>query len=348
MMEVIDATLFGLVHDFFKVYLPRQKRYSPHTTRSYQTAMEELFDFVKKEKGISLSEITFEMIDCHVLTDFLDALEQGGCSISTRNHRLKGIRSFYNYVALMDPTLVIHQAEIRKVPRKNPVEVPIVKYMSETAVKALLAQPSPQSQKGLRDQFLMLLMYDTAARVQELVDIRLCDIHIGKTPTTILHGKNSKIRTVPLMKQTVEHFWNYVNVFHPQEAEYSKQYLFYTVQRGYKQQMNESTVRKLLYSYGDAAKIYCPDIPEKVHPHLLRHSRAMHLYQHGMDLTLVSQWLGHAHLDTTLIYAHADTEHKRDAIASATPTDSPLKSKLNSERFTVTDDETLKKLYGLK
>jgi len=80
---------------------------------------------------------------------------------------------------------------------------------------------------------------------------------------------------------------------------------------------------------------------------MFRHSRAMHLYQNGMDLTLVSQWLGHAHLETTRIYAHADTEHKRNAIAAATHADNPLFSRFNSERFTVTDEETLKRLTGL-
>ena len=88
--------------------------------------------------------------------------------------------------------------------------------------------------------------------------------------------------------------------------------------------------------------------PSNVYPHLLRHSRAMHLYQEGMDLTLVSQWLGHSQLETTQIYAHADTEHKRKAIEAATPQDNPLYSKLNSARYTVTDEETLKKLTGLK
>lgn len=81
---------------------------------------------------------------------------------------------------------------------------------------------------------------------------------------------------------------------------------------------------------------------------MFRHSRAMHLYQHGMDLTLISQWLGHAQLETTLIYAHADTEQKRKAIEQATPADSPLKAHLNAEKYQVTDDEMLERLYGLK
>ncbi len=99
--------------------------------------------------------------------------------------------------------------------------------------------------------------------------------------------------------------------------------------------------------YGQAARKYLPEIPENVHPHLFRHSRAMHLYQGGMDLTLVSQWLGHVNLHTTLVYAYADTKKKRKAIEQATTPNNPTK-KNPSAVYTVDDEETLKKLYGLK
>ena len=112
--------------------------------------------------------------------------------------------------------------------------------------------------------------------------------------------------------------------------------------------ISDRRVRYLLKEYGNKARLVCPEVPPNVHPHLFRHSRAMHLYQAGMDLTFVAQWLGHAQLETSRIYAHADTEHKRKAIAAATPADSPLFSKLNSARYTVSDEETLKRLTGLR
>lgn len=348
MAGVIDTAFFGLVHDFFKVYLPHQKKSSPHTIRAYQTALESLFDFIKEHKNINLSEITFEMIDSKMLSSFLDSLEKSGCGISTRNHRLNCIRSFYAYAAGMDSTAVVHRVEILKVPKKKTDKPDFVDYMSEAAVRALLEQPDILTKKGLRDRFLMLLMYDTAARIQEILNICLCDIRLGKTPTIILRGKGSKIRTVPLMKQTIEHFENYMRIFHSEESDYSQQPLFYGERHREKYALDASTVRKMIAAYGLSAREKCFDVPPKVHPHLFRHSRAMHLYQHGMDLTLISQWLGHAQLDTTLIYAHADTEHKRRAIEVATGKNSPLKNKLNSERYTISDDDILKKLYGLK
>jgi len=326
MTGVVDVTLFSLVHDFFKVYLPNMRHSSPHTIRAYQTSLEMLFDFVKSEKQINLSEITFEMISHNMISSFLDWLElERGCSISTRNHRLMCICAFYAYAAKMEPTTVVYQAELAKVPRKKPTKPEVIEYMSETAVKSILAQPNTAMPKGLRDQFLMVFLYDTAARIQEALDVRLKDTNLGKTPTVTLRGKRSKIRTVPLMEKTVEHFKNYINVFHSDESVYSEQYLFYVVRHGQKNRMCEDNARKIISAYGTAAKETCSDVPDKVRPHLWRHSRAMHLYQRGMDLTLVSQWLGHAQLDTTLIYAHADTEQKRKAIEKATSPDSPLK-----------------------
>lgn len=124
--------------------------------------------------------------------------------------------------------------------------------------------------------------------------------------------------------------------------------MFYSVTHGEKHPLTPRMPQYILQKYGEQARYICQEVPEKVHPHLFRHSRAMHLYQGGMDLTLVSQWLGHSQLETTQIYAHADTEHKRIAIANSTSPDNQLYSKLNSARYTISDEDTLKKLTGLR
>jgi site-specific recombinase XerD len=287
------------------------------------------------------------MLDKNMLAMYLDKMESNGSSISTRNLRLRCIQAFLSYAAA-DSTVIIHKAEILKVPVKNLSSPDVLKYMNENAISAMLAQPDPFSKKGLRDRFIMLLLYDTGARISEIVTLELGSVRFGSTPTVKVLGKRNKYRDVPLMIKTAEHFKNYIKAFHQGEGAYSDSPLFYTMRNGVKIPMDGSTIRKLIISYGNAARKSCAEIPSHVTPHMFRHSRAMHLYQHGMDLTLVSQWLGHSQLETTLIYAHADTEQKRKSIALATPKNSPLNSKLNSDRFTVTDDEMLKKLYGLK
>jgi site-specific recombinase XerD len=349
MAGVTDTTLFSLVHDYFRIHLPKMRNNSEHTIRSYQYSLESLFDYVKERKNINFFEITFEMIDHKMLAAYLEHLEtERGCSITTRNQRLKCIRAFYSYAAKMKPVIIIHMAEIRKVPIKKGGKPEIVDYMTEAAVAALLNQPDVTTKKGLRDQFIMLILYDTAARVEELVDIHLNDIRLGKTPTVTLHGKFNKVRTIPLMEKTVEHYKNYMKAYHSDEDAYSSAHLFYTTRHKIKNRMSENNVRELVASYAPGAQKVCAEAPDKVHPHLFRHSRAMHLYQQGMDLTLLSQWLGHAQLDTTLMYAYADTEMKRRAIEASTSHDSPLKKKLNANRFTIDNEDTLKKLYGFR
>lgn len=343
-----DAMLFSLIHDYFKVYLPNQKHCSPHTIRAYQFALTSLLEFVKTKKGITLSCVTFKMIDSVTLSEYLEQLEsKHGCSVRTRNHRLNCIRAFYAYVAMMEPTAVIHKNEISKIPLKKIDMEKIIDYMNEAAVSALMAQPDTKTKKGLRDQFLMIMLYDTAARIQEMLDFRICDLHMGKNATATLFGKGLKQRTTPIMEETIAHFKNYARVFHPDENMYSKKLLFYTIRNGTEHRMSQDNARRLISAYGAAGKEKCLDIPDDVHPHLFRHSRSMHLYQKGMDLTLLSQWLGHAQLETTLMYAYADTEHKRKAIEKATDQSNPLKARLNSQRFVTDDEDILKKLYGL-
>jgi site-specific recombinase XerD len=345
---VKDTLLFGLVREFLDVYLPTQRNGSPHTKKSYKFAIDSFLDFVKFEKNIALSAVTFDMLDSKILSAYLDGVETNGGSIATRNHRLTGIRAFFAYAAKIEPITVIRYDEICKVPVKKSKEPKAVNYMSEAAVTAILSQPDTSTKKGLRDQFMLLIFYDTGARITEVLKIKLRDIKLGTQPTVTLFGKNSKTRVVPLSERTVEHFRNYSGVFHMGENQYSEKPLFYTVIHGQKNPMGETAVRDMMTMYCNAAREKCSDVPMKIFPHLWRHSRAMHLYQRGMDLTLVSQWLGHANLETTLIYAHADTEHKRRAIEAAVSDDSPLKSFTNAERFTIDDDEMVKRLYGLK
>lgn len=345
MAVVKDTMLYTLIHDYFKVYMPKQQGASSHTIKSYKFTINALLDFVKTQKSIRLADITFKMIDRHMLAKFLDSIEDAGNSIVTRNLRLNCIRAFYKYAAKMEPTVVIFQDEIRKVPLKKSAEADVVEYMSEAAVKAILSAPDTTTEKGLRDQFLMMFFYDTAARIDEVQKIELHHLRFGKAPTVTLHGKGGKMRIVPLSEKTVQHFHNYASVFHQGVNLYSSRPLFYG--RCTTKPIGATTIRELMTLHCIAAKETCFEVPEKIHPHLWRHSRAMHLYQNGMDLTLVSQWLGHSQLETTLRYAHADTEHKRKAIEAAVSEDSPLKAHINSERFIVDDDTLLKRLYGL-
>ena len=346
-MEHMNS-LFSLIHDFLLIALPKERKCSKNTIRAYKKSLELLLDFVKEKTGKPFVNLTFEDIDRNILTEFLDHLEsERNCSVSTRNQRLHCIRSFYRYAAQEDISNVCHFNEIDKVKRAKQYQT-LVEHMSETAVQAILAQPDTTTHIGKRDAFMMLFLYRTGIRVQELVDIRLKDIRLGNNPSLTVCGKGSKIRSVPLRTDTVKHLRHYIESFHTEGSMYSDDYLFFTVRNGSRKRMTEDNVRSLVRKYGISARESCLEVPENVHPHLFRHSLAMSLYRNGVDLSLISQWLGHSCVETTLIYAHADTEIKRQAIAKAIPEDSELKHFLNAERYTISDEELLKQLCGLK
>jgi site-specific recombinase XerD len=344
---VADKTFYELFSDYFRVYLPQFKKRSEHTIRSYRTALNSLLDFIAAEKRIKLAEITFKMIDAAMIAKYLTSLDEQGNRLTTRNLRLGCIKAFYSYAAEVNKEAIAFNEMISKIPKATVPQYRKVDYLSVKAVNALLEQPDIRTAKGRRDRFFILLMYDTGARLAEIRDMKLLDIIRGRKVECKLFGKGSKERMVPITDTVATELKTYLNEFHPNAEKYSDDYLFYVEQRGQRFQLSDSTARKIVREYGEAAKKVCAEITDIVHPHMLRHSRAMHLYQKGNDLALIQQWLGHVNMETTLVYAYADTEHKRKALEASIDPSSPLAKRRNAQRFTLSDDETVKKLYGL-
>jgi site-specific recombinase XerD len=194
-----------------------------------------------------------------------------------------------------------------------------VEYMSETALKILLEQPDPHSRCGMRDRFLMILLYDTAARIQELLDLQLKDIHLDdQTPCIYLTGKGNKTRVVPLMDKTITHLQMYLKKYHPEGDPKNDQYLFYTVIKGMKGKMSDDNVSCFLKRYAKSAHELCSEVPLRMHAHMFRHTRAMHLYQAGIPLSYIKDFLGHVSINTTDIYAAADTSMMKTALEKIT------------------------------
>ena len=340
-----EPLLFKLLHSFLTEYLPHQRNCSPNTVTSYRRVLNFFLNYIAESNCMKLADITFQQFKYDTINSFVQSLDkEKGNSAVTCNHRLTCLRTFIKYVSSMEPSLTYLIGEIEKIPFKKLVKH-TVNYMSESAVETMLSMPDVTTQKGIRDQFIMILLYDTGARIQEILSVRIKDIRIKGVPIITVCGKGSKIRSIPLMEQTVHQLKRYLAVYHQESHE--NDYLFYIMHNGKRCKMSDDNVRKLLKKYSAEARKHNPQVPEALYPHLWRHSRAMHLYQHGMDLTLISQWLGHANLETTLIYAHADTEYKRRAIQKATSANSPLAADNGQERYCIDDEIMLKKLYGL-
>lgn len=341
-----DDRLFILIRDFLTEYLPKQRFCSINTIDSYRATLNLLLDYVCVSMQIGLHQVTFECIDADVLAHFLDWLEEErGCSPSTQNQRLACIRSFYKYAGTKDIMLIAYHQELMKVPLKKTPKTMTVKFLTEDSLALLLQQPDPHRPKEFRNLFYMVLMYDTGCRNQELLDMKLADFHAdAKSPFVVVTGKGNKTRVIPVMKKTVLYFEKYKALFH-ENSPYDS-YLFYTISNHTHKQMSPDNVARFMKQYGERAFGTSASEKIKVHPHMLRHTRAMHLYRGGMPLSLISEWLGHAHLETTMIYAYADTEMKREAIQKATAPLNPLKTPLSHNAPMGPD--LIRSLYGLK
>ena len=344
--SVRDEKLFLLIRNFLLTYLPVHRGASENTVTVYRTVLNQFLRFVANRQNVSVTSVTFDCFSYELVTAYLsDLITEKGFSSATWNNRLAALKAFISYASVCYHEYITLSAELSAIKAQKNDPFSKVAYMSEEAVRILLAQPDAATKPGLRDRAMLIFFYDTGARIQEVLNVRICDLKLDSTPKVVLHGKGNKVRTVPLIKDTAQHLKHYIAVFHEGESAASSQFLFYTERKGVRKPVCDDTVRLMMQKHADSARIKCPEIPEHVHPHLWRHTRAMHLYQHGMDLTLVSQWLGHANLETTLIYAYADTEHKRQAIVRALgDTAAPGVAPSN---YTVTDEDLLKRLYGL-
>ena len=343
---VKDEKLFLLIRNFLLTYLPVQRGASENTVTVYRTVLNQFLRFAADKQNIPVTAVTFDLFSYEMVTAYLSDLIAGkGFSSATWNNRLASLKAFISYASACCPEYITLSAELAAIKAQKNDPFSKVEYMSENAVHVLLAEPDASTKIGLRDRVMLVFFYDTGARIQEVLNVRICDLNLDSTPRVVLHGKGNKVRTVPLMKDTVQHLSHYMAVFHEGESAASPEFLFYTERKGVRKPVCDDTIRLMMQKYANSARAKCPEIPERVHPHLWRHTRAMHLYQHGMDLTLVSQWLGHVNLETTLIYAYADTEHKRQAITRALGDDAV--PGIAPTNYTVTDEELLKRLYGL-
>lgn len=336
---------FDAVRRFLLDYLPKQRCLSENTIRSYKQTLNLFVSYMRDEKDVTAAELTFSCINRDTILEFLTWLEAvRKCSASTRNQRLMALRAFLDFAGQIDCTQTALYLSACNIPSKE-AHGQIVEFLTEPALAALLQQPDPSKQKDLRNLVFMVLMYDTAARCSELLNMKACYLRLDtKHPIAYLHGKGRKTRTVPLLSKTARHCKQYLKRFHPDKNDYSEAPLFYTVIHGAQQKMSPDTVATFFTKYGRMAKSVCPEVPERIHPHMMRHTRAMHLYRSGMPMVLLSQYLGHAQVETTMIYAYADTEMKRAAIQRA---DAVRKAKSVPDEIWADNEEMILKLSGL-
>lgn len=304
------------VTNFFTVYLPGQKNLSKNTIASYAVTFKLFFTFCRDKKEIQPEKLKLSMINDALITDYLNWLESDrGCSVTTRNQRLVAIHSFSRFILAKEPVYMDPFVKILKIPYKKTTKT-IVPYLSEEQMKILLAQPDGGTWKGFRDKVMLSVLYDTGARVQELVDLKIKDVRTDTPAVITLHGKGDKIRQVPIMSSTTELLKNYLKKYKPATGIARGDQPLFINQR--KQSLSRWGVTYVINKYVEKAKKntgFTADF--NITPHVFRHSKAVHMVRAGINLIYIRDFLGHVDCCTTEIYARIDTETKRKAIEQA-------------------------------
>ena len=307
--------LAKLLTAYLSRHLPGQRNVSINTIKSYRDTFKLFLLFCHNKKEISPEHLTIALIDEGLVYDFLLWIEnERKCSISTRNQRLAAIHAFFRYVQIEVPEMLLRCQRILSIPFKKTGRA-AVSYLTAGALKVILEQPDRTTAEGRRDLVLLTVLYDTGARVQELIDMVVRDIRLENPPIVALTGKGNKTRHVPLMSKTAKMLSDYLTERRLSTAAMYDHPVFYNHQR---KMLTRAGVTYIIHKYVEAARILgSVPLPNSITPHVFRHTKAMHLLQANVNLVYIRDLLGHVTVSTTEIYARADTEMKRLALEKA-------------------------------
>lgn len=294
---------------FFDMELRKNANVSENTIISYKYAFVSLLQFVNDKYKKEISTLELKDLNKETIEKYLEYLEkEKNNSISTVNQRLAAIKSFFNYLTIEDIEYIslcneIHSIKIKKTKQET------IKYLSKEGIKEILSLPKTSIENGVRDLAILTLLYDSGARVQELVNIKIKDIDFNKK-TVYLFGKGRKARIVPLISQTIKILEKYIKIYNIPIN--SDNLLFYNSQKGALTRMG---ITYIIKKYVSIARNKNPlEFQINVTPHTFRHSKAMHLLESGVNLIYIRDFLGHESVTTTEIYARANPENKKKAI----------------------------------
>jgi len=326
---------FIFVNDFFNTM--RSELHSERTIETYRQSLNAFRFYLSEKYGKGVDQITIDFVTEQMIRDFLVSVADSN-SVGTRNVRLSGIKAYLKYVATRDMEVVPLQIAVSTIKAKK-VYPKKHNWLTREEVDLLLAQPE-QTKVGIRDRFIMLVLFSTGMRLAEMRSVQLKDIITDeKYPYIRVIGKGNKSRIIPVPEASfMENYRYYRRLYHPEND--PEGFLFYPSAKGRYEMMSEDNVQRVLKKYGDKARTQKPNLPV-IHPHLFRHSYGAQLYRQGVSLPEIAKLLGHEDISTTEIYAETDPEMAAKAISKMLGTRPVRKWDF------LTEDEKLK-LLGLK
>lgn len=308
-MTLIAPTL----QSFFTERLIGQRNASPHTVGAYRDTFRLLITFASRHGKTPASRLRIDDLGPGVVSDFLDHLEHDrGNSLATRNARLAAIHSLFRYAALRHPDHAATIQQVLAIPAKR-CGRPIVTFLTDPEVEALLNAPNRATVTGRRDYALLVLAIQTGLRVSEIISLTTQDLHLGSAAHVGCHGKGRKQRITPLTGSTVAVLQDWI----AERSADSRGPLFPN-RTG--RVLSRDAIEHRIAIYAATAARTCPSMSSKnITAHTLRHTAAMQLLHAGVDTTVIALWPGHEKVDTTQIYLHADLEIKQRALERTSP-----------------------------
>jgi len=304
------------INAFLYDYIPNFSDRSEHTLKSYHISISLYIDFLEKVKKIKPEKLNYECFDRGNIEEWLKwLLETRKSSPRTCNVRLASIRAFLKYIGEQNSSLLYYGASASKVERKKAPKRKI-NGLSKEAVRAILTTPDTKTAAGRRDIAMLVTLYGTASRIDELLSMKISQLKLdARKPYVNVIGKNDKIRTLFLLPKAVSHLKQYIREFHGENPN-PESYVFFSRVSGPDTMMTQPAVSKRLKLYAEKAHEICPEVPLDLHAHQFRHAKASHWLEDGMNIVQISLLLGHEQLETTLIYLDVSLEQKSEALAT--------------------------------
>jgi site-specific recombinase XerD len=298
------------VTKFFAEYLPCHVGASRNTCKSYRDTFVQMLRFMETALHIPTDKISLGIITATVVEEFLLYIEsEARVGISTRNQRLAAIHSFFKYLQKKELPCFAQCSAILSIPFKK-YAAPVMSYLSIEEVGILFSIPDTNTRRGLRSLTIMSVLYETGARVQELIDLTPLNLHIADTsPYVELRGKGDKVRKIPIAAELADILRKYMAVYNVGTRQ---EPLFYNSQHA---KLTRAGVQYIIDKYMNIAKNRNPGLfNQNITNHSFRHSKAMHLLEAGVNLVYIRDFLGHSSVTTTEIYARTNPEIKRKII----------------------------------
>lgn len=314
MKSTPNPVLSSALRGFFTDYLPQQRAMSPHTLYSYRDSLKLLLLFVAGGRS-DPSQLAVEQLTVEQVTAFLHHLEtERHNSARTRNVRLSAIHSFFRYLGAHHPQHLAQAQRLLNIPFKR-TALREIHHLECEEIQAVLRGIDQRTCDGQRDFVLLSLMFNTGARVSEVVGLQACDLRLTPPPSVLLRGKGRKERVCPLWLETARALRKHLET---QAIGLQETRSVFRNHRGYP--LTRFGVRWILQKHVRQAARHIPSLKTKrLHPHSWRHSTAVHLLRSGVDLSTIAHLLGHASVNTTNKYLTLDVEAKREALAKAKP-----------------------------